>query len=120
MKQFLEREINKLQNEINESLEVLKNENGGVAWFLRHNSKEALQKSWLMEQYQTLYKELDNSTKEEILDYINREIKICTMVLMSGKMIPYSTNPMHNLVEMWEKETYPHYIKALEGMKRMM
>lgn len=120
IKEFLEKEIAKLQNELNKELETIKLGIGGIAWFLRHNSKDAFQKEWLLNNYQYLLKDMNTCTNKEIIMYLDHEIERCTKVLLGGKFIPYNSNPMHNLVELWEKETYPHYIKTLEGMKRML
>lgn len=120
MKQRLEREISVLQKELDKELESIKLANGGVAWFLRHNSKDAFQKEWLLNNYKFILKDMDNCTKEEIIQYLNHEIDKCTDRLLSGKVIHYNTNPMQNLTEMWEFEIYPHYIKELNSLKGLL
>lgn len=62
----------------------------------------------------------DFTDKDEALDYIEHSIKSYEKKLLSGKVFMDTTNPMKNLLNLWEFETYPELIDELKYMLKLV
>lgn len=63
---------------------------------------------------------VDFTDKDEALDYIEHNIKYYENKLLSGKVSMDTTNPMKNLLNLWEFETYPELIDELRYMLKLI
>lgn len=63
---------------------------------------------------------VDFTDKDEALDYIEHNIKYYENKLLSGKVSMDTTNPMKNLLNLWEFETYPELIDELKYMLKLI
>lgn len=62
----------------------------------------------------------DFTDKKEALDYIEYSIKYYEKKLLSGKVFMDTTNPMKNLLNLWEFETYPELIDEFKYMLKLI
>jgi hypothetical protein len=58
--------------------------------------------------------------KKEAKDYIVHTITHYEKKLLSGKVFMDTTNPMRNLLNLWEFETYPELIDELRYMLKLI
>lgn len=62
----------------------------------------------------------DLTDKKEAKDYIVHTITHYEKKLLSGKVFMDTTNPMRNLLNLWEFETYPELIDELKYMLKLI
>ena len=62
----------------------------------------------------------DLTDKKEAKDYIEHTIAHYEKKLLSGKIDMYTTNPMKNLINVWEMEVMPELIDELRYMLKLI
>lgn len=62
----------------------------------------------------------DLTDKKEAKDYIEHTITHYEKKLLSGKIDMYTTNPMKNLINVWEIEVMPELIDELRYMLKLI
>jgi hypothetical protein len=92
----------------------------GTEHFLTHNAFESFKVEYISSILRGI--EIDitqvmgDATKEEVVKYFNKLLTHYQNKMMNGNVIPYSTNPMLNIVALWKHECNAIVIEHIKSL----
>lgn len=123
----MEKMLNQLNDEIlffEEKLKkVVENQQKvGYRTWLRTNATDAVKCEFLIEHLQGVMLALkgDKYSVDEVYLYLDDLIKRYEHLRLESNPIHYNTNPIENLVSLWEFECYAQLIKIYKRLQRIL
>lgn len=85
--------------------------------FLVSYADKAYKAQFILDFLVPLKEDIGDSTKAEVVSYLDTKIEQFKVKRLTGRVISYNTNPMVNLTDMWEFECYATLIKIFNSLR---
>ena len=97
------------KNDLNDDF---RNEN--FEHFLIFSAKEYYKNEQMLIFFKNINEYIDNITKEELLEYLETTKARCIKARIENNPVNFSTNPMFNLIRLWEFEIQSEKIRQID------
>ena len=89
-------------------------QNNDFGYFLSSFAEENYKNEKILSFLQTLNNTFNYITKEELVDYLETTKKRYVKTRLQENPVNFSTNPMANLIRLWDFEFYGEMIKKID------
>ncbi len=83
-------------------------------YFLSSNAEKHYKNEKMLAVFQTLNASIGDVTKEDLVDYLETTKKRYVKARLQNNPVNFSTNPMANLMRLWDFEFYGELIKEID------
>jgi hypothetical protein len=83
-------------------------------FFLTDRAEKYYKNEKMLEFFQNLNASIGNVKKEEFVDYLETTKKRYVKARLQNNPVNFSTNPMANLIQLWDFEFYGEMIKEID------
>lgn len=82
--------------------------------FLSSLAEKHYKNEKMLEFFRNLNSSIDSITKEELVEYLETTKKRYVKARLQNNPVNFSTNPMYNLLQLWDFEFYAEMIKEID------
>ena len=82
--------------------------------FLSSTAEKHYKNEKMLEFFRNLNTSIDSVTKEELVEYLETTKKGYVKTRLQNNPVNFSTNPMYNLLQLWNFEFYAEMIKEID------
>ena len=121
----MEKALNYLNNTISHYMQGKHSADGvyskcTLKYFFVSYADKAYKAQFILDFLVPLKEDMGDSTKADVISYLDTKIEQFKVKRLTGKAISYNTNPMVNLTDMWEFECYAELIKIYNSIKNFI